>query len=214
MVVPVGPAERRQRVRVHPALSAEDRAGHQGPPGTAAFVVHVVQRVAPPRPAFAVSEDEFPLRPVQEHRIRHPLFLPPRHPVHRLQRVDVERPGGAEVDQRHIVHVAAQVQQVAAVQSEHERIVRIPLDVARQLLEPPRGLSQPPLRDRHLPLRIVERDELRLAPRQQREIDRMPGPGRREVDRTMVSGRGGPGGGEHLAKHQPREQHPFPAAME
>ena len=162
---------RPDEVGVPLAIAGEERAIDQPPPCPALRVVDVEVLVAVAAAAVAVGEDQLVPRSAKEMRIGAALLVPADHGGNSLEARYVHRPRGAEVDQRHAVHVARDVDLPRRIEGHGHRVMAVPADGRRQPRELPVVLVQPPAGDGHAALGVVEGRELPLAAGQQREAD-------------------------------------------
>jgi len=109
-----------------------------------------------------------------------------------------------EIDKRHTMHVARQVQMPRGIDSHRYGIVRIPTDLAWQFRFLPITPGKPPAGDPHFMLRVVIGDILAIAVRQQTEADREPGRNGVNVDgvRYPPGGFGGIRGAHRACQDQ------------
>ena len=81
------------------------------------------------------------------------MFVAPDHRGDPFERGDIVRLSCAEIDERHAVHVAAQVQVAAVVDGHGEVVVTVPAHAGRQVDQLPRVRIEPAGSDRHSALR-------------------------------------------------------------
>ena len=144
-------------------------------------IVDVEVLIAVAAAAVAIGEDQFALRPAEEVRIGAALLVSADHGGNFLKTRDIHRPRGAEVDQRHAVHVAADVDLPGRVDGHGHIVMAVPADGRGQPGELPVVFVHLPAADRHPSLLVVEGHELLFAAGQQREADRMGRPDRGNV---------------------------------
>ena len=91
-----------------------------------------------------VPEDQFAARTGHERRVRAALLLAAGHRSDAYEARRVARPGGAEVDQRVAVHVAAEVDVPRRVEFHGDVVVTVPAETRRQDGETPLARTEMP----------------------------------------------------------------------
>lgn len=183
----VGSGEGVGRVGVAVALAVEQRAREQAAPGFGVGVVDVVEVAAAPAAAVAVAEDEIAGGILEEDGVSDFVFAVAGHAVDALEAGDIERPGGAVVNERVAVHVARQVDLPVAVHGQFEVIVAVPagdVRIASALREglalrmdfDPLVAAKSASGHHHAPVLVIVSHELVFAFREDAEADRVTGP--------------------------------------
>lgn len=159
-------------IGVHLALTIDERFVQQWFPALCFAVVLVVDLAAIAAAAIAVVKDQLVVSALHKCRIGAACFAKAGHGGNALECCDIPWCCAAEIDQRHAVHVAAEVQVVVVVEDHGDVVVAVPADLGWQHLVLPFIGVQGTGGDGHAVLRVVIRDELVLAFGQKAESHR------------------------------------------